>query len=99
MPRPAPAQLAYGSVTVVCSTLAMLLLSDARSGAGIVSISVLALGLGLLVAMTAPLARTARGTRRERGSARATGAGLTAPRATAVHTSAEARLPQASLRP
>ncbi|KOG51443.1 hypothetical protein ADK76_35960 [Streptomyces griseoflavus] len=55
MPRPTAAQLAYGSATVIFSTLAMLLLSQTRNGAGIAVIAVAALALGLLVAMTAPL--------------------------------------------
>ncbi|MGC5037785.1 MULTISPECIES: hypothetical protein [unclassified Streptomyces] len=55
MPRPTAAQLAYGSCTVILSTLAMLLLSRTSSGAGIAFIAVAALALGLLVAMTVPL--------------------------------------------
>ncbi|MFG2788798.1 hypothetical protein [Streptomyces sp. NPDC048419] len=58
MPRPTPAQLVYGSCTVIFSTLAMLLLSQTSSGVGIAVIAVAALALGLLVAMTAPLPRT-----------------------------------------
>ncbi|WP_326690096.1 MULTISPECIES: hypothetical protein [unclassified Streptomyces] len=58
MPRPNPAQIAYGSATVICSSLAMLLLSQTRSGPGIVVIALAALALGLLVALTAPSART-----------------------------------------
>ncbi|MFG2647255.1 hypothetical protein [Streptomyces sp. NPDC048436] len=54
MPRPTPAQLAYGSLTVVFSTLAMLLLSQTSSGPGVAVITAAALGLGLLVAMTVP---------------------------------------------
>ncbi|GCB48933.1 hypothetical protein [Streptomyces sp. NL15-2K] len=54
MPRPTAAQLAYGSCTVIFSTLAMLLLSQTSSGVGIAVIAVAALALGLLVAMTAP---------------------------------------------
>ncbi|MFK4148051.1 hypothetical protein [Streptomyces sp. NPDC004065] len=54
MPRPTAAQLAYGSCTVIFSTLAMLLLSQTSSGVGIAVISLAALALGLLVAMTAP---------------------------------------------
>ncbi len=54
MPRPTAAQLAYGACTVIFSTLAMLLLSQTSSGAGIAVISVAALALGLLVAMTVP---------------------------------------------
>ncbi|WP_330458096.1 hypothetical protein OIB37_15020 [Streptomyces sp. NBC_00820] len=61
MPRPTAAQLAYGSSTVILSTLAMLLLSQTSSGLGITVIALSALALGLLVAMTVPLpaARTA----------------------------------------
>ncbi|WP_190197712.1 hypothetical protein [Streptomyces djakartensis] len=55
MPRPTAAQLAYGSCTVILSTLAMLLLSQTSSGAGIALIALAALTLGLLVAMTVPL--------------------------------------------
>ncbi|MEV6166252.1 hypothetical protein AB0L71_30915 [Streptomyces sp. NPDC052052] len=54
MPRITAAQLAYGSVTVVFSTLAMLLLSDTESGVGIGLIGIAALALGLLVAVTVP---------------------------------------------
>jgi flagellar biosynthesis component FlhA len=52
MPRPTVAQLAYGSCTVIFSTLAMLLLSQASSAPAIAVITVAALALGLLVAMT-----------------------------------------------
>ncbi|MET8135030.1 hypothetical protein [Streptomyces sp. NPDC005251] len=55
MPRPTAAQLAYGSCTVIFSTLAMLLLSQTSSSLGIVLITLSALALGLLVAMTVPL--------------------------------------------
>lgn len=54
MPRPTVAQLSYGSATVICSTLAMLLLSQASSPPGIAVIALAALGLGLLVAWTVP---------------------------------------------
>ncbi|MEU4996703.1 hypothetical protein [Streptomyces sp. NPDC021622] len=54
MPRPTPAQLTYGTVTVVFSTLAMLLLSQTSSGIGVAVIVFAALGLGLMVAMTVP---------------------------------------------
>lgn len=62
MPRPTAAQLAYGSCTVILSTLAMLLLSGTSSGPGIAVIAVSALVLGLLVALSVPLpkARTVR---------------------------------------
>ncbi|GGN53395.1 hypothetical protein GCM10011579_011580 [Streptomyces albiflavescens] len=55
MPRPTAAQLAYGSCTVIFSTLAMLLLSQTSSGLGIALITLSALALGLLVAVTVPL--------------------------------------------
>ena len=58
MPRPTAAQLAYGSITVIFSTLAMLLLSQTSSGVGIAIIAAAALALGLLVAMTVPLPRS-----------------------------------------
>ncbi|MFJ2372004.1 hypothetical protein ACIOZL_04280 [Streptomyces sp. NPDC087769] len=54
MPRPTAAQLSYGSVTVIFSTLAMLLLSRTGSGLGIAVIGTAALALGLLVAVTVP---------------------------------------------
>ncbi|MGW3723683.1 hypothetical protein [Streptomyces sp. F001] len=55
MPRPTAVQLAYGSLTVIASTLAMLLLSQTSSDAGIAVIAVAALVLGLLVALTVPV--------------------------------------------
>lgn len=58
MPRPTAAQFAYGSCTVIFSTLAMLLLSRTSSGPGVALIAVAALALGLLVAMTVPLPGT-----------------------------------------
>ncbi len=60
MPRPTAAQLAYGSCTVIFSTLAMLLLSQTSSGLGITVIAVSALLLGLLVAMTVPMPKKSR---------------------------------------
>ncbi|MGW6235618.1 hypothetical protein [Streptomyces sp. NPDC055094] len=54
MPRPTAAQLAYGTATVVCSTLVMLLLSGTTAGLGIAVIGIAALSLGLLVALTLP---------------------------------------------
>ncbi|MEW2618697.1 hypothetical protein [Streptomyces sp. NPDC048106] len=64
MPRPTVAQFAYGVSTVIVSTLAMLLLSQTRSGLGILVIALAALALGLLVAMTVP-APGGRGAQRE----------------------------------
>ncbi|MZE79628.1 hypothetical protein GTY57_22370, partial [Streptomyces sp. SID5475] len=52
MPRPTAAQLAYGSATVVSSTMVMLVLSQTRSVAGIASIALAGLALGLFVAVT-----------------------------------------------
>jgi hypothetical protein len=63
MPRPTPAQLAYGSATVVCSTLAMLLLSRASSLPGVVAIVVAGLALGVLVALTLAVPWDARAAR------------------------------------
>ncbi|WP_093800652.1 hypothetical protein [Streptomyces sp. Wb2n-11] len=60
MPRPTAAQFAYGSATVVFSTLAMLLLSRTASGIGAAVIALAALALGVLVALTAPGLRTVR---------------------------------------
>lgn len=60
MPRPTTAQLAYGSLTVVLSTLATLLLSDVRSGAAVVAVAAGGLLLGLLVALTVTMPATAR---------------------------------------
>lgn len=54
MPRPTAAQIAYGSITVIFSTLAMLLLSQTSSAVGTAVIAVSALALGLLVALTVP---------------------------------------------
>ncbi|MET8075866.1 hypothetical protein [Streptomyces sp. NPDC005303] len=54
MPRPTAAQIAYGSITVIFSTLAMLLLSQTSSAVGTAVIAVSGLALGLLVAMTVP---------------------------------------------
>ncbi len=51
MPRPSAAQILYGSVTVVFSTLAMLLLSGARTRSNVVIVTVAGLALGLLVAV------------------------------------------------
>ncbi|MET8827432.1 hypothetical protein ABZX40_23220 [Streptomyces sp. NPDC004610] len=58
MPRPTAAQLAYGSCTVILSTLAMLLLSQTSSPVGIAVVTVTALTLGLVVAFTAPMKKT-----------------------------------------
>ncbi|MEV7446838.1 hypothetical protein ACFCYI_37135 [Streptomyces sp. NPDC056257] len=75
MPRPTAAQLAYGSATVIVSTIAMLLLSQTSTGLGVAVISAAALALGLLVALTVPVPR-----RRGRHAAR-TGASAAPARA------------------
>lgn len=60
MPRPAPTQVVSGSATTLLSVVAMLLLSNARSGAAVALIAAVGLALGVLVslALAAP-ARTA----------------------------------------
>ncbi|MEW2070058.1 hypothetical protein [Streptomyces sp. NPDC007346] len=57
MPRPTAAQLVYGSATVICTTLALLLLSGTESGLGVALAAVTALALGLLVAVRLPQAQ------------------------------------------
>ncbi|SFX37217.1 hypothetical protein OH786_22215 [Streptomyces atratus] len=66
MPHPTAAQLSYGSVTVVFSTLAMLLLSRTESGIAIAVIGTAALALGLLVAVTVPQPSHAKAAKRAR---------------------------------
>ncbi|MEU1278230.1 hypothetical protein [Streptomyces sp. NPDC005805] len=74
MPRPTAAQYAYGSATVVFTTVALLLLTRAESGAAVASVCVAALALGLVVALRIPLRRPARaGGARTTGRAPATG--------------------------
>ncbi|GGP67879.1 MULTISPECIES: hypothetical protein [Streptomyces] len=69
MPRPTAAQLAYGSATVVFSTVAMILLSQTESGVGVGVIVLAALLLGLLVAVTVPMPKAARTVRTNRAAA------------------------------
>ncbi|MEY9488331.1 hypothetical protein RKD26_004125 [Streptomyces calvus] len=69
MPRPTVAQFAYGSCTVILSTLAMLLLSGTSSGVGVAVVAVIALVLGLLVALTVPSAGPRRPVAEERPAA------------------------------
>ncbi|MEV8310786.1 hypothetical protein AB0P36_26380 [Streptomyces flavidovirens] len=66
MPRPTAAQFAYGSATVVFSTLALLLLSRTASGIGVAIIALATLALGVLVSLTVPMPKTARTVRRTR---------------------------------
>jgi hypothetical protein len=63
MPRPTAAQLAYGSATVVFSTLALLLLTRTTNGIGVAAIGVASMALGLVVAVALPMGRTAQGAR------------------------------------
>jgi hypothetical protein len=63
MPRPTAAQLAYGSATVVFSTLALLLLTRTTHGLGVAAIGVASMALGLVVAIAMPMSRAARGAR------------------------------------
>ncbi|MFF4246733.1 hypothetical protein ACFYY2_20020 [Streptomyces sp. NPDC001822] len=64
MPHPTAAQFSYGSVTVVLSAFAMLLLSGAESGIGIAAVCGSALALGLLVALTVQLPARAKSAKR-----------------------------------
>lgn len=57
MSRPTAAQLAYGSATVVCSTVALLLLFPTASGPWVALVGVAALLLGLFVTLAAPVRR------------------------------------------
>ncbi|WP_431782378.1 hypothetical protein [Streptomyces chumphonensis] len=75
MPRPSPAQIAYGLVTVMLTAVALLLLTRTESGTGAVLIASGSLVLGLIVSLTLP-ART-----------RAAQAG-SAPTGAAVHSTA-----------
>ncbi|MFI2366868.1 hypothetical protein [Streptomyces sp. NPDC018833] len=58
MPRPTAAQYAYGSATVVFSTVALLLLTRTTAGIAITAIGVLCLALGLAVALALPVRRS-----------------------------------------
>jgi hypothetical protein len=96
MPRPTTPQLAYGSLTVVLSTFATLLLSDVRSGAAVVAVSAAGLLLGLLVAVTVTIPVAAR----RRSAARTTApapAAVPVPRSRVV-SGAESRVGEHSLR-
>lgn len=94
MPRPTPAQLACGSTTVVLSTLAMLLLSEARSGAGVVAAAMAGLMLGVLVTLALSRPRASRAMTGGRTEAEAVRP-VPRPR---VHCAPEPRLSEGSLR-
>ncbi|MER7735324.1 hypothetical protein ABTX80_30965 [Streptomyces erythrochromogenes] len=87
MPRPTAAQLAYGSATVIVSTIAMLLLSQTSTGLGVAVISAAALALGLLVALTVPVPK-----RRDRHAARTGGAAT--PASSPAGAAQDARVPE-----
>ncbi|MFI9585145.1 hypothetical protein ACIHCQ_25590 [Streptomyces sp. NPDC052236] len=55
MPRPTAAQLAFGSATVVFSTLALLLLTGTTNGVAVAAIAVSGMALGLVVAVALPM--------------------------------------------
>ncbi|MEV4682057.1 hypothetical protein [Streptomyces kurssanovii] len=100
MPRPTAAQLAYGSATVVLSTVALLLLTRATDGVAVAAIGIASLGLGLLVALTPPLHH--RATRPPTAAAPPTATASDAPTARTsaarAHAGAETRVGQHSLR-
>ncbi|MER7698427.1 MULTISPECIES: hypothetical protein [unclassified Streptomyces] len=81
MPRPTAAQFAYGSATVVVTTLALLLLFRTESAAGVSAIGATALALGLLVAVRLPLPR--------HGAAEGAGPAATGPAAARTHHAPE----------
>jgi hypothetical protein len=95
MPRPNAAQLAYGSATVVCTTLVMLLLSGTTAGLGIAVVGIAGLGCGLLVALTVP-ARPSRTVRADTAAVPA--AQETRIPAARAHMGAESRVGEHSLR-
>ncbi|WP_219091719.1 hypothetical protein [Streptomyces sp. JJ38] len=90
MPRPNPAQIAYGFATVVLSAVVLLLLTRTESGTGAVLIASGSLVLGLLVALTAPA--------RQRATADTAGPQPSATPATVGRSHTDQRLPQPSLR-
>lgn len=108
MPRPTIAQVAYGSLTVVLTTVALLLATDARSGAAVAGLAAAGLLAGLLMAVAlAPRAHRAGAAPAGpagREAAAGTGAGresvparMSVPRSR-VSTSAETRVTEHSLR-
>ncbi|TDC19104.1 hypothetical protein E1265_24430 [Streptomyces sp. 8K308] len=60
MPHPTPAQIIYGSVTVVTTTFALLLIAPALSGPGLALVAGVALLLGVLVALVLRARHTGR---------------------------------------
>ncbi|MFH8931778.1 hypothetical protein ACH4D4_32505 [Streptomyces pristinaespiralis] len=99
MPRPTAAQLAYGSATVVLSTVALLLLTRATDGVAVAAIGIASLALGLLVALTPSLRHRAAPRRAAAPPAAPASDPLTAGTSAArAHVGAEARAGQHSLR-
>ena len=95
MPRPTTAQLAYGSLTVVLSTLATLLLSDVRSGAAVVAVAA-GLLLGLIVAVSVTMPAAAR--RRTAGPAPLPPTAVPVPRSRVAGGAERQRVGEHSLR-
>ncbi|MET7622124.1 hypothetical protein [Streptomyces sp. NPDC005408] len=98
MPRPTAAQLAYGSATVVFSTLALLLLTRTTAVMGVAAIGVGSMALGLLVACALPMGRT--GARRVKAAHtvrtnRATASGVSASAASADGLTTRVPVPRA----
>ncbi|MBT2366975.1 hypothetical protein J7E88_17070 [Streptomyces sp. ISL-10] len=95
MPRPTAAQYAYGSATVVFSTVALLLLTRTTGGIAIAAIGVLALALGLAVALALPVRRsTAHGQPAAREADRAAANHASAPATSAAaHDGLTTRVP------
>ena len=99
MPRLIPAQLVYGSATVVVTTLAMLFLTQARSGAGTAVIAVVGLVAGVCVALAVPHLRAASASRAAARAGTTEGAGTAQsgtgrePARTAVPPSEDAEAP------
>jgi hypothetical protein len=98
MPRPTAAQLAYGSATVVFSTVALLLLTRATDGVAVAAIGIASLALGLLVALTPPLVHRAARPRAAAAPPTATDALTARSSAARAHAGAETRVGQHSLR-
>ncbi|GAA4678001.1 hypothetical protein GCM10023347_35450 [Streptomyces chumphonensis] len=90
MPRPSPAQIAYGLATVMLTAVALLLLTRTESGTGAVLVASGSLVLGLVVSLTVPTRARAAQT----GSA-PTGAAV---HPTAARPATERPLPEPSLR-
>lgn len=103
MPRPTAAQLAYGSATVVFSTLALLLFTRTTHGAGVAAIGVASMALGLVVAAALPMSLAARGARTAKAAHtvrtnRAAAESMSASASAASSDGLTTRVPEHSLR-